>query len=95
MDAGTPPSAPFSHATMVLADPSGTPGRRTSWWTLPGDVLHESVRRIRVLAWLYALAFFLAGLFPALLTAHNRAMMFAYPSRWLPSMVSIIVVEGY
>jgi len=75
---------------MVLADSSGTPGRRTSWWTLPADVLHESVRRIRVLAWLYALAFFLAGLFPALLTAHNRAMMFAFPSRWLPSVVSII-----
>jgi serine/threonine-protein kinase len=53
-------------------------------------MLDESVRRVRVLAWLYALAFFLAGLFPALVTREGRTMMFAMPSRWLPSVGSII-----
>jgi serine/threonine-protein kinase len=75
---------------MVVDDPATSrPGRRTSWWTLPPDVLAESVRRVRVLAWLYALAYFLAGLFPALLTAENRAMMFSMPGHWVPAVVSI------
>ena len=79
------------HATMILAEPGASqPGRRTTWWTLPEDVLGESVRRIRVLAWLYALAYFLAGLFPALLTAENRRLMFSMPGNWVPCVASIL-----
>ena len=79
-----------SHTTLLRAEPAASPsGRRTSWWSLPADVLGESVRRVRVLAWLYALAFFLAGLFPALFRAEDRARMFAAPGTWVPTMVSI------
>jgi serine/threonine-protein kinase len=88
MDGGPPATEAHSHATMILADQSGA-SRRSSWWTLPADMLGESVRRIRVLAWLYALAFFLAGLLPALLIPESRAVMFSVPSRWLPAVVSI------
>jgi hypothetical protein len=63
--------------------------RRTSWWTLPPDLQAESVRRLRALAWLYALAYFLAGFFPALLTAEDRARMFAIPGNWVPPVASI------
>ena len=77
-------------ATMIRAEPAGSQsGRRTSWWTLPPDLLSESVRRIRVLGWLYALAYFLAGFFPALLTANDRARTFASPSIWGPTVGAI------
>ena len=90
MDAGPPAAEAHSPATMILAEPSGSSaGRRTSWWTLPADVLDESVRRIRVLAWLYALAFFLAGLLPVLLVPESRELIFSVPRRWLPSVLSI------
>jgi serine/threonine-protein kinase len=90
MDAGPPAAEAHSPATMILAEPSGSSARRrTSWWTLPPDVLDESVRRIRVLAWLYALAFFLAGVLPALIIPESRKVMFSEASRYLPAVVSI------
>lgn len=47
MDAGSPPTEAAAYATMVRSDASGSgAGRRSGWWTLPSDVLHESVRRI-------------------------------------------------
>jgi len=80
-----------SHATVVLAEPTpSATGRRTSWWSLPSDVLAESVRRIRILAWLYATGYFLAGLLPGLVTEKTRAWMFSSPIFYLPSVVSIV-----
>jgi hypothetical protein len=89
MDAGVR-SVAAAFATVVRSEPSGSgAGRRSSWWTLPSDVLHESVRRIRVMGWLYALAYFLAGLLPPLITPDYRAVIFALPSRWVPMAVSV------
>ena len=80
-----------AHATMVRSDGSGSaPGRRTSWWSLPDDVLVESVRRLRALAWLYALAFFLAGILPVFINPAYRDWMFGALTRWLPSVLSIL-----
>ena len=78
-----------SQVTLVQDEGSQPSDRRTSWWTLPPDLLAESVRRVRALAWLYALAYFLAGLLPALFTAQDRAMMFAEPGNWVPPIASI------
>src|SRR5262249_58587444 len=90
MDAGSPSAEAVAHPTMVRSESSRSgASRRSSWWTLPSDVLHESVRRIRVMAWLYALAFFLAGLLPPLVTPDYRAVIFALPSRWVPMAVSV------
>jgi serine/threonine-protein kinase len=41
------------------------------------------------MAWLYALAYFLAGLLPPLITPDYRAVIFALPSRWVPMAVSV------
>ena len=35
------------HTTMLQAEPATTSSSSRSWWTLPSDVLSESVRRIR------------------------------------------------
>ena len=78
------------HPTLLPADtgPSSS-SRRTSWWSLPADVLGESVRRIRVLAWLYSAAYFLAGLTPLLISEQGRAFLLASPANWLPSVGSV------
>jgi serine/threonine-protein kinase len=78
------------HTTLLRGDAGpGTSSRRTSWWSLPADVLGESVRRIRVLAWLYAAAYFLAGLTPLLISAEGRAFLLSSPANWLPTVSSI------
>lgn len=77
-------------ATLVRSGDGPTrSGRRTSAWSLPPDLLAEAVRRLRASALLYALAFFLAGILPNLLTAEHRAKFFADPRHWLPGTVSI------
>jgi eukaryotic-like serine/threonine-protein kinase len=87
-----------SQATLIETDGGSSPSeRRTSWWTLPPDLLAESVRRVRALAWLYALAYFLAGLFPVLIIPQNRALFFSEPHLFLPEMISVtaaLVVGG-
>ena len=39
----------------------------------------------------HAAVFFLAGFFPALLSAHDRAMLFSTTEYWLPGVISIFV----
>src|SRR6185312_2335207 len=88
-------SAPASseahhHTTLLRAEPTdAAAGGTGTWWTLPPDVLNESVRRIRVLAWLYTLVFFLAGLLPMLLSPRSRDFLFETPSYWIPALASI------
>jgi eukaryotic-like serine/threonine-protein kinase len=80
-----------SHTTLLRGDagPSSDGSRRTSWWTLPADVVSESVRRIRALAWIYAGAYFLAGLTPLLISEQGRAFLLSAPANWLPTVLSI------
>ena len=47
------------------------------------------MQRVRVLALLYAAVFFLAGLFPPLLSASDRAILFSALVLWLPAVISI------
>ena len=90
MDPAAPADSAHGHTTLLRGDGDGASAApRSSWWTLPADVLSESVRRIRALAWLYALAYFLAGLMPLLLSAQGRAYLFATPGNWLPQVLSV------
>ena len=90
MDPGTPAPKPQLHTTLIRTEPTpASSGRRSSTWSLPADVLGESVRRVRVLAWLYALAYFLVGMLPGLFMAEDRARLFASPGTWAPPVVSI------
>ena len=56
---------------------------------MPPDLLADATRRLRASVLIYALAFFLAGLAPALIFAHAREMMFSAPAFWLPPVASI------
>jgi serine/threonine-protein kinase len=71
----------------AVARPSTSPALYTG--PLAPDLLSQSVRRLRVLALLYAFVFFMAGFFPGLLVAEDRAHIIANPIHWVPGVVSI------
>ena len=56
---------------------------------LPIDLIQESAERLRVLALLYAFIFFMAGVFPAMMTAEERAHFFGSVLLWGPSVIGI------
>jgi hypothetical protein len=58
---------------------------------LPSDLLGLSARRLQVLALLYALVFFLAGIFPALILPDERAEFLGSVVQWAPGVVGIVV----
>jgi serine/threonine-protein kinase len=79
-----------SKTTLIQTEETASrAGRRTSAWTLPSDLLLEAVRRLRVLALLYALAYFMAGPMIPLLSREGRAMFASFPSIWIPTVFSI------
>jgi serine/threonine-protein kinase len=75
---------------LVRADGSPSSAGRHRSWTLPPDLLAEAVRRLRPSALLYAGAYFLAGVLPALLVPEAHAMMLSMPAYWLPRVLSIV-----
>jgi len=84
----SPPAGP----TLLLPHPArGTTASRHFPTELPEDLLNQSTARLRTLAWLYAVVFFLAGLFPALLFAEGRAMLFGNFLLSAPPVISIAV----
>jgi serine/threonine-protein kinase len=58
---------------------------------LPTDLLSQSARRLRILAWLYAFMFFMAAFFPAIVFPEHRAHLFSSVSNWAPGVISIAV----
>ena len=58
---------------------------------LPRDLVRQAMQRLRVMAILYAVVFFLAGFFPGLISEAGRATMFSTPVLWLPGAISISV----
>jgi len=65
------------------------PTRRGGTSGLPLDLLRDSAERLRILALLYSFIFFMAGVFPALLTAEERAHFFGDFWRWGSSFTGI------
>src|SRR5687768_15625494 len=57
----------------------------------PADLLSQSAARLRALALLYAFVFFMAGIFPAVLTADDRARFFSSVLPWAPGTIGIAV----
>jgi hypothetical protein len=80
-----PPAAP----TLIRTGPSAPGSRSGGSWSLPPDLLAEAVRRLRVVAFLYALGYFLAALLQPALFPDVRSKFFAQPVRWLASALSI------
>ena len=71
------------------SDPTGA-GRRASSWTLPPDLRDEAVRRVRAVALIYAVAYFLANPALALITEAGRELLLSRTIFWLPPTLSIV-----
>ncbi len=77
--------------TLLHADAeTSAPGRTRSLWSLPADLREEAVRRIRAVALVYALAYFLADQLLVLISEEMRREYFSSPVFWLPGTFSII-----
>jgi serine/threonine-protein kinase len=73
--------------TLLRPDP-GAPAPSSGF---PADLLDQSARRLRTLALLYAFVFFMAGIFPALLFAGDRARFLGSLVQWGPGVAGILV----
>ena len=63
-------------------------GRLDSSWSLPPDMVEASIKRVGIIAVAYALTFFMAGVFPALIDPAARGLFFSELKHWLPPVVS-------
>lgn len=58
---------------------------------LPTDLLNRAANRLKILAWLYAFTFFMAGFFTSLFVPAERELLFGQVSNWAPGVMSIAV----
>ncbi len=79
-----------AHVTLLTAADQGLADGEVSAG-LPSDLLGLSARRLQVLALLYALVFFLAGIFPALILPDERARFLGDVVQWAPGVIGIVV----
>ncbi|MQA28824.1 MAG: protein kinase [Luteitalea sp.] len=75
-------------AKTLLARDRGTSASATG---LPADLLTQSARRLRIVALLYAVVFFMSNPLTAILFPEERVQFLASVVRWGPSTVSITV----
>ncbi|HJX86768.1 MAG TPA: hypothetical protein VJ277_04325, partial [Gemmatimonadales bacterium] len=78
------------HVTLLTAADGG-PVERDVSTGLPSDLLGLSAARLQALALLYALIFFLAGIFPALILPGDRARFLGNVVQWAPGVLGIVV----
>ena len=79
-----------SDSTLTrIASDSAASGRTGSSWSLPADLLDEGVRRLRAVAWLYAIGYALLGPAIPLLVPEGRAQLRSEPMLWVPAAISI------
>jgi eukaryotic-like serine/threonine-protein kinase len=79
-------TASQSSVTLLRGDAD----RRTHVTGLPPDLLAQAARRLRIVALLYAFAFFMSNPFPAILFPEERAFFLSAPLRWAPATISIL-----
>ena len=75
-----------SRITIVRPGKQAAEGVSTG---LPLDLLSQSAGRLRVVALVYAVVFFMAGVVPLLLDANDRARYLSYPLLWAPATLGI------
>jgi serine/threonine-protein kinase len=78
-----------AEATLIRADSLESASRLHRSWSLPPDLQADALRRLRASVLIYALAFFLAGLAPALVFQEAREVVFSNTFLWLPPVISI------
>ena len=76
------------HVTLLREDAAdaGAPEASSG---IPADVLAQSAARLHALALLYSFAFFMAGVFPLLVVAEDRPLLFGRFLYWGPSTLAI------
>ncbi len=84
-------SRPLPAQVTLLTVGDGGPTDRDPSTGLPSDLLGLSAARLQALALLYALIFFLAGIFPALVLPNDRARFLANIIQWAPGFLGIVV----
>jgi eukaryotic-like serine/threonine-protein kinase len=77
------------HGHVTLFPPDAGSGGRSSGF--PFDLLSQSAGRLRTIALLYALVFFMGGIFPALLFPSDRVRFLGSFVQWGPSVAGIAV----
>ena len=88
-------SSTTSEVTIFLPRDRGaagedTPGSRPeSTPSLPPDIREQATRRLQMIAITYSVAFFLADLFPSLVTGEMVGRL-GRPLNWLPTVISVI-----
>jgi len=78
----------LEHVTLVRPD-AREPAARGFSSGFPVDLLSQSAGRLRVLALLYAFVFFMAGIFPALVSSVDRARFLGSFLQWGPGVIGI------
>jgi eukaryotic-like serine/threonine-protein kinase len=78
------------HVTLLRPDARPADARGISS-SLPADLLGQSVRRLRILALLYAFVFFMAGIFPMLVVPADLALFLSGFAYWGPTVIAIVV----
>jgi hypothetical protein len=79
----------MENATIIAGGAAGSAAALSS--SFPTDLLSQSAERLRRFAIVYALVFFLAGIFPATLMPEDRARFFGSAVLWLPSVLGIVL----
>src|SRR6476469_4258063 len=75
---------------VTLLQPKGRQSRsRRTPSSLPADLVSQSAARLRVLALLYAVVFFLAGVLPPLVLPEERARFLSAFLQWGPHAIGI------
>ena len=78
------------HVTLLRPDARPADARGISS-SLPADLLGQSAGRLRILAFLYAFVFFMAGIFPMLLVPADLALFLSGFAYWGPTVIAIAV----
>jgi eukaryotic-like serine/threonine-protein kinase len=81
----------MSEPVTLLTAADSTPIGNDSSVGLPSDVLGQSAARLQILALLYALIYFLAGVFPMVALPEERARFVGNPIHWAPAVVAMVV----
>jgi eukaryotic-like serine/threonine-protein kinase len=84
-------SPPFGATILLPRASQRVSSYVTGTSALAPELLSQSVQRLRILALLYAFIFFMAGFFPNLLFALDRARFLQDRANWLPGVISIVV----
>src|SRR5262245_35339786 len=84
----------MAQEVRLLPDRRQASSSRTANLGLPEDLLTKAVQRLRSTASVYAFVYFMAGFFPALLFAEDRALLFESVAHWAPGTLAIGVALG-